>query len=422
MIEEYRLIQHEREVRRAGLSRLRHTPALTLDGQKVELLANIELPDDAKAALEAGAAGVGLFRSEFLFMGRRGELPDEEEQYLAYRRAVEGMHGRPVTIRTMDVGADKPLDDGAGRGETHLNPALGLRAIRLSLADPGTFLTQLRAIMRSAAHGPVNLLIPMLAHASEIRQTLALVETARKDLQRRGVAHGPVQLGAMIEIPAAALTLQTVPEALRLPVDRHQRPDPVHAGDRPRRRGGRAPVRPLAPGRAAAGGRHYRPLPRAGQGRERLRRNGGRPTVTRLLLGAGAAQLLDASGADSGGEAGSAAQPIRDAWVAALCRVCSTRTIPSRSFWLSHVPCRGEECSRVRRRARSRSRSFGTGRALGVDPHTEACEAALEEDSERRGSLTTSSRNVPESLLFADADALSGVAQRTCRKAGLFKN
>ncbi|NKE68267.1 phosphoenolpyruvate--protein phosphotransferase [Ramlibacter sp. RBP-2] len=208
ILAEYGFKQRQGELERGRLARLRHTPAITLDGQKVELLANIELPDDAKAALEAGAAGVGLFRSEFLFMGRRGQLPQEEEQYQAYRRAVEGMQGRPVTIRTMDVGADKPLDDGA-RVEAHLNPALGLRAIRLSLADPGTFLMQLRAIMRAAAHGPVNLLIPMLAHASEIRQTLALVETARQDLERRGVPHGPVKLGAMIEIPAAALILKT---------------------------------------------------------------------------------------------------------------------------------------------------------------------------------------------------------------------
>jgi len=208
ILAEYGFKQRQAELERGRLARLRHTPAVTLDGQKIELLANIELPDDARVAHEAGAAGVGLFRTEFLFMGRRGQLPQEEEQYQAYRSAVEAMLGAPVTIRTMDVGADKPLDDGA-RGEIHLNPALGLRAIRLSLADPGTFLMQLRAIMRAAAHGPVNLLIPMLAHASEIRQTLALVETARRDLERRGVPHGPVKLGAMIEIPAAAMILDT---------------------------------------------------------------------------------------------------------------------------------------------------------------------------------------------------------------------
>jgi phosphotransferase system enzyme I (PtsI) len=178
-----------------------------MDGQKVELLANIEMPDDAPHALKAGAVGVGLFRSEFLFMGRSGGLPDEEEQFEAYMRAVRGMEGLPVTIRTIDVGADKPLDD-AMRDEAHLNPALGLRAIRWSLADPAMFLTQLRAILRAAAHGQVNMLIPMLSHASEIRQTLSLIDFARAELDNRGVAHGPVKLGAMIEIPAAALTLK----------------------------------------------------------------------------------------------------------------------------------------------------------------------------------------------------------------------
>jgi phosphoenolpyruvate-protein phosphotransferase (PTS system enzyme I) len=208
ILAEYGFKQRQGELERGRLVRLRHTPAVTLDGQKIELLANIELPEDAPAAVQAGAVGVGLFRSEFLFMGRRGRLPDEEEQYQAYRRAVEGMNGLPVTIRTMDVGADKPLDDTA-REQSHLNPALGLRAIRLSLADPATFLKQLRAIMRAAAHGPVNILIPMLAHASEIRQTLALIDVARADLEHRGVPHGATKLGAMIEIPAAALTLRT---------------------------------------------------------------------------------------------------------------------------------------------------------------------------------------------------------------------
>jgi phosphoenolpyruvate-protein phosphotransferase (PTS system enzyme I) len=207
ILAEYGFKQRQGELERGRLSRLRHTPAVTLDGQKVELLANIELPEDAPAALKAGAVGVGLFRSEFLFMGRRGNLPDEEEQYQAYRRAVEGMEGLPVTIRTIDVGADKPLDNSEPEA-SHLNPALGLRAIRWSLADPSMFLTQLRAILRAAAHGQVNMLIPMLAHASEIRQTVSLIDFARAELDNRGVAYGPIKLGAMIEIPAAALTLK----------------------------------------------------------------------------------------------------------------------------------------------------------------------------------------------------------------------
>jgi len=208
ILAEYGFKQRQGELERTRLSRLRHTPAVTMDGQKVELLANIELPEDAAAALNAGAVGVGLFRSEFLFMGRQGNLPGEEEQYQAYRRAVEGMKGLPVTIRTIDVGADKPIDASA-RDAAHLNPALGLRAIRWSLADPAMFLTQLRAILRAAAHGQVHMLIPMLAHASEIRHTVALVDFARAELDNKGVAYGPIKLGAMIEVPAAALTVKT---------------------------------------------------------------------------------------------------------------------------------------------------------------------------------------------------------------------
>ncbi len=210
ILAEYGFKQRQGELERERLWRLRHKPAVTLDNQRVELLANIELPDDTAGAVKAGAVGVGLFRSEFLFMGRteRGEkLPDEEEQYEAYRRAVEGMQGMPVTIRTIDIGADKPLDGKSSKQE-YLNPALGLRAIRWSLAEPAMFLTQLRAILRAAAHGAVHLLIPMLAHASEIRQTLALIEQARAELDARGQAHGAVKLGAMIEVPAAALTVK----------------------------------------------------------------------------------------------------------------------------------------------------------------------------------------------------------------------
>ncbi len=206
ILAEYGFKQRQGELERGRLARLKNTPAVTLDGQKVELLANIEQPTDTRAALAVGALGVGLFRSEFLFMGRQGKLPDEEEQYRAYRDAVEGMHGLPVTIRTVDVGADKPLDD--RRDSAHLNPALGLRAIRWSLAEPAMFLNQLRAILRAAAHGQVHLLIPMLAHAGEIRQTLELIDKAREQLDRRGQAHGPVKIGAMIEVPAAALSLR----------------------------------------------------------------------------------------------------------------------------------------------------------------------------------------------------------------------
>ena len=212
ILAEYGFKQRPGDLERGRLARLRHKPAVTLDGERVELLANIEMPEDTAGAVKAGAVGVGLFRSEFLFMGREAQrltrLPDEQEQYDAYRGAVEGMQGMPVTVRTIDIGADKPLDGKSSRQE-HLNPALGLRAIRWSLADPAMFLTQLRAILRAAAHGEIHLLIPMLAHSSEIHQTLVLIAQARDQLDRRGVAYGQVKLGAMIEIPAAALTLKT---------------------------------------------------------------------------------------------------------------------------------------------------------------------------------------------------------------------
>ncbi|KWT72216.1 Phosphoenolpyruvate-protein phosphotransferase of PTS system [Comamonas testosteroni] len=208
ILAEYSFRQRQTELERERLTRLRYTPSITMDGQKVELLANIEQPSDGAAAVRAGAVGVGLFRTEFLFMGRSGNLPGEEEQYRAYREAIDGMQGMPVTIRTLDVGADKPLDKAQPK-DYYLNPALGLRAIRWSLADPVMFRTQLRAILRAAAHGQIKLLFPMLAHRSEIEQTLAQLRQAQHELDVRGVTYGPVKLGAMIEIPAAALTVRS---------------------------------------------------------------------------------------------------------------------------------------------------------------------------------------------------------------------
>lgn len=206
MLAEYGYKQRQGAIERERLARIKNTPAVTLDGERIKLLANIEQPEDTLPALSVGAVGVGLFRTEFLFMGRGGKLPDEDEQFDAYRRAIEGMRGLPVTIRTVDVGADKPLDH--HRRDEHLNPALGLRAIRWSLAEPAMFLTQLRAILRAAAYGKVNVLIPMLAHLSEVRQVHAMLAKAREQLDRRGVAYGPVHVGAMIEVPAAALAVR----------------------------------------------------------------------------------------------------------------------------------------------------------------------------------------------------------------------
>ncbi len=210
VLEEYTYRQSEMALERRKLQRLKFSPTQTLCGTKIQLYANIELPDDAQAALDAGATGVGLFRTEFLFMNHKDQLPEEEEQFYAYRRAAELMNGLPVTIRTIDVGADKPLDSmSAGDGyETAANPALGLRAIRWSLSEPQMFLTQLRAILRASAFGTVKILIPMLAHAQQIDQTLDLIREAKRQLDDAGLAYDPnVQVGAMIEIPAAALSL-----------------------------------------------------------------------------------------------------------------------------------------------------------------------------------------------------------------------
>jgi phosphoenolpyruvate-protein phosphotransferase (PTS system enzyme I) len=210
VLEEYRFRQRQGELERARLDRLRHTPAVTLDGQAVELLANIEQPGDALSALSSGAVGVGLFRSEFLFMNRAGNLPDEEEQFEAYREVVIAMQGLPVTIRTVDIGADKPLDRMSVhelRHEHALNPALGLRAIRWSLSEPGMFRQQLRAILRASAFGKVRILVPMVAHLNEVRLTLEALARARHQLDEAGHAYGAFDVGAMIEIPAAAISI-----------------------------------------------------------------------------------------------------------------------------------------------------------------------------------------------------------------------
>lgn len=208
ILEQYRERQVLLQKARRKLSKLKKTPAVTQDGVEIRLLANIELPEDTQAAMEAGAYGVGLFRSEFLFMERSGQehkLPSEEEQFAAYKAAVVGMKGRSVTIRTLDVGADKPLD---ASEHQILNPALGLRAIRYCLSEPQLFLTQLRAILRASAFGPVKILIPMLAHGFEIEQTLNLLEQAKAELRDEGLEFdAEVEVGAMIEVPAAALAL-----------------------------------------------------------------------------------------------------------------------------------------------------------------------------------------------------------------------
>ena len=204
VLAEYQLRQREFGLERQKLKRLRDTPARTLDGADVELYANIELPGDVALAVESGATGIGLFRTEFLFLNRP-DLPDEDEQFEAYRKVMEEMGGKPVTIRTYDLGADKQIDDTARLAP---NPALGLRAIRLCLTEPKRFITQLRAMLRASNYGKMKILIPMLMNASEVDQALLLLDQAKHSLDAEGIAYDRnIPVGGMVEIPAAALAL-----------------------------------------------------------------------------------------------------------------------------------------------------------------------------------------------------------------------
>jgi phosphotransferase system enzyme I (PtsI) len=207
LLAEYRKLQAQAVKEARKLQQLKHSRTATADGVDIELFANIELPEDANQAVALGAVGVGLFRSEFLFMDRNQAMPNEDQQYEEYRRVVDLMHGLPVNIRTIDVGADKALGSGSDVSQTGTSP-LGLRAIRWSLTEPEIFLTQLRAILRASAYGQARIMIPMLAHAKEIDETFRLIEKAKQQLHQRGQAFNPnIQVGAMIEIPAAALVL-----------------------------------------------------------------------------------------------------------------------------------------------------------------------------------------------------------------------
>lgn len=190
--------------RRAALSGLKDKPAISRDGIKIRLLANIELSEDATHAADLGAEGVGLYRTEFLYMNRK-TLPTEDEQYEVYARVAAAVKG-PITIRTLDLGADKQVDSGARSGPTPNNPALGLRAIRLCLKEPELFRAQVRALLRASAHGDVHIMLPMISSVGEYRQAMAFIAATREQLAREGAtmaAHVPV--GAMIEVPAAAL-------------------------------------------------------------------------------------------------------------------------------------------------------------------------------------------------------------------------
>ncbi|NBV88540.1 MAG: phosphoenolpyruvate--protein phosphotransferase [Betaproteobacteria bacterium] len=198
----------EQKLRDERLWRLRGLVSATLDGQRVQLMANLDLPEDATAAAAAGCDGIGLLRSEFLFMNR-SSAPSEETQFEAYRMVVQAMGGRPVTIRTLDSGADKAVTYLSGLNRTPpLNPALALRAIRLSLAEPELFLVQLRALLRASAYGPLQVMIPLISGPSELISARRMIQRAMGELKAKGVAYDPqLRVGAMIEVPSAAIAI-----------------------------------------------------------------------------------------------------------------------------------------------------------------------------------------------------------------------
>ena len=209
---EYKLKQEQWEIEQQKLKRIKSNKAVTLDGTHIDLYANIEVPEDVVQVKAVGAAGIGLYRTEFLFMNRR-DVPSEEEQFGAYRSVAEALDGKPVTIRTLDLGADKEMNSDTER--TCTNPALGLRAIRLCLAEPQLFHTQLRAILRASAFGNIQILIPMLSSINELKQTLLLLNRAKNSLRQAKIAFDEnIQVGGMIEIPAAALCAEAFAKEL----------------------------------------------------------------------------------------------------------------------------------------------------------------------------------------------------------------
>lgn len=201
----YRHLQKEERRYFTKLGKLKNKPAITLDGVNIALHANIELPKDFETVVEVGASGVGLYRTEFLYMNRESP-PDEEEHYATYTDVIDVLNGLPLTIRTLDLGADKQVDGGRQSGPVTTNPALGLRAIRLCLREPALFRPQLRAIIRASVHGPVRIMIPMLSNIHEMQQVLQMVEDIKKELDELAIPYDhELQIGGMIEVPAAAV-------------------------------------------------------------------------------------------------------------------------------------------------------------------------------------------------------------------------
>lgn len=212
VLAEYELKQDQWQLEQQKLQRIKSTKAITMDGTGIELHANIEVPEDVISVKASGATGIGLYRTEFLFMNRR-EMPDEEEQFLAYKHVAEAMQGMPVTIRTLDLGADKQMNPDSV--SNCANPALGLRAVRFCLSEPQIFHTQFRALLRASHYGHIKILIPMLSNLTELRQSKLLLERAKESLRREGKPFDEsISLGGMIEIPAAAINAEAFAKEL----------------------------------------------------------------------------------------------------------------------------------------------------------------------------------------------------------------
>lgn len=287
-IASYKALANQYDDSRQALLSIKDVACETLDGVRIGLQANIEMPDEVGLALSQGAEGIGLFRSEFLFMGR-DSLPSEDEQFVAYQSVVQQMGNRPVTIRTLDIGADKALD---GEATVATNPALGQRAIRYCLAKPEIFAAQLRAILRASAYGSVRILIPMITSLTEVRATYEMIESVKRALSAQGIAFDPtVPIGAMVEVPAMAIAIEPFAEAFdflsigtndliqyTLGIDRADSEvsalyDPLHPA-----------VLRLIAGTINAGERYRKPVSVCGE-------MAGDASLTRLLLGMGLKQF-----------------------------------------------------------------------------------------------------------------------------------
>ena len=201
-------IKKQNEVKKyySSLEKLKDSPARSIDGTPITLMANIELPEDFETVRDVGAAGVGLYRTEFLYMNRNNP-PDEEEHFQTYIKVIEALRGLPLTIRTVDLGADKEVD-GAGHQTSNIrsNPALGLRAVRLCLKEPEFFRPQLRAILRASAHGTIRIMIPMLTNTQEMEQVLFIIDDLKLELKNKLIEFDQeIKVGGMIEVPASAI-------------------------------------------------------------------------------------------------------------------------------------------------------------------------------------------------------------------------